>query len=88
MQRGFLIDMDGVIYRGRELNAGADRFINQLIDREIPFCFSRTIVSGPVAMSPCDCSAWAFAPKSSMCSLARWRRLDSWPNKSPRGQRM
>ncbi|MBL8827985.1 MAG: TIGR01457 family HAD-type hydrolase [Planctomycetaceae bacterium] len=39
MQRGFLIDMDGVIYRGRELITGADRFINQLIDREIPFLF-------------------------------------------------
>jgi NagD protein len=34
---GFLIDMDGVLYRGTELIAGADRFIRELRDREIPF---------------------------------------------------
>jgi NagD protein len=34
---GFLIDMDGVLYRGSELIAGADRFIAQLRAREIPF---------------------------------------------------
>ena len=39
MARGFLIDMDGVIYRGRELVAGADRFVNQLIVQQIPFFF-------------------------------------------------
>ncbi|QNN22733.1 HAD family hydrolase [Planctomycetales bacterium ZRK34] len=36
---GYLIDMDGVIYRGRELITGADRFINELIKRRIPFSF-------------------------------------------------
>ncbi|MFI4860054.1 MAG: HAD-IIA family hydrolase [Phycisphaerales bacterium JB063] len=36
---GFLIDMDGVIYRGSQLIPGADRFINQLRDRHIPFLF-------------------------------------------------
>ena len=30
MRHGFLIDMDGVIYRGREMVPGADRFINHL----------------------------------------------------------
>jgi len=39
MARGFLIDMDGVIYRGRELVRGADQFVNQLITRQIPFFF-------------------------------------------------
>lgn len=39
MTRGFLIDMDGVIYRGRELIAGADTFINQLLQRDVPFLF-------------------------------------------------
>lgn len=34
---GFLIDMDGVLYRGPERIDGADRFIRGLRDREIPF---------------------------------------------------
>ncbi len=36
---GFLIDMDGVLYRGAELIAGADEFVRQLRDRDIPFRF-------------------------------------------------
>jgi NagD protein len=36
---GFLIDMDGVIYRGKQLIPGADRFIASLLDRGIPFAF-------------------------------------------------
>lgn len=39
MQHGFLIDMDGVIYRGSEVVAGADRFVRQLREKEIPFLF-------------------------------------------------
>ena len=39
MRRGFLIDMDGVIYRGGELIPGADRFVRQLQENEIPFLF-------------------------------------------------
>src|SRR5436305_7163078 len=39
MKHGYLIDMDGVIYRGHELISGADRFVEQLRVREIPFCF-------------------------------------------------
>jgi NagD protein len=39
MDSGFLIDMDGVIYRGNELIPGADRFIAELLAREIPFLF-------------------------------------------------
>jgi len=39
MSRGFLIDMDGVIYRGSELIPGADRFIQSLLDKDVPFLF-------------------------------------------------
>lgn len=39
MQTGYLIDMDGVIYRGHELIPGADEFVNQLIEHDIPFLF-------------------------------------------------
>lgn len=39
MDCGFLIDMDGVIYRGNELIAGADRFVGELLARGIPFLF-------------------------------------------------
>ena len=37
MKHGYLIDMDGVLYRGTELIAGADVFIRQLRARDIPF---------------------------------------------------
>src|SRR5438034_2244670 len=36
---GYLIDMDGVIYRGSELIRGADRFIAELRRLEVPFLF-------------------------------------------------
>ena len=39
MKFGYLIDMDGVIYRGSELIEGARRFINELIEKDIPFLF-------------------------------------------------
>jgi NagD protein len=39
MKRGYLIDMDGVIYRGGELIAGADEFIHKLLEKSIPFLF-------------------------------------------------
>ena len=38
-QFGYLIDMDGVIYRGAKLIKGADRFIGDLLARNIPFLF-------------------------------------------------
>lgn len=34
---GYLIDMDGVIYRGSELVEGADRFLRELRAAEVPF---------------------------------------------------
>jgi NagD protein len=36
---GFLIDMDGVIYRGSELLPGAKEFIKKLLTEDIPFFF-------------------------------------------------
>lgn len=39
MNMGFLIDMDGVIYRGSEIIPGADRFIQKLMRENIPFIF-------------------------------------------------
>lgn len=36
---GYLIDMDGVIYRGHELIPGADRFIGNLRANDTPFLF-------------------------------------------------
>lgn len=39
MKTGFLIDMDGVLYRGNQLIPGADRFIQVLQERQTPFLF-------------------------------------------------
>ena len=39
MKKGFLLDMDGVIYSGAELIPGADTFIQNLRERKIPFLF-------------------------------------------------
>lgn len=39
MRQGFLIDMDGVIYRGGELIKGADIFVKKLLEKNIPFLF-------------------------------------------------
>ncbi|HEY5326011.1 MAG TPA: HAD-IIA family hydrolase [Mucilaginibacter sp.] len=39
MKQGLLIDMDGVIYSGETLIEGADKFIAQLIKKDIPFAF-------------------------------------------------
>ena len=39
MSRGYLIDMDGVIYRGGELIPGADAFIHRLAQEKIPYMF-------------------------------------------------
>lgn len=39
MTTGFLIDMDGVIYRGSALIPGAQQFITQLLDDDVPFLF-------------------------------------------------
>ena len=37
--RGYLIDMDSVIYRGSKLIPGSGLFIQILLEKEIPFPF-------------------------------------------------
>ncbi|MCT4560308.1 MAG: HAD-IIA family hydrolase [Crocinitomicaceae bacterium] len=39
MEKGFLIDMDGVIYGNNQLIPGADKFIAELQERKVPFMF-------------------------------------------------
>ena len=39
MKHGYLIDMDGVLYRGSEMIAGADAFVRELRRRDVPFRF-------------------------------------------------
>ncbi|MFV0442561.1 MAG: TIGR01457 family HAD-type hydrolase [Planctomycetaceae bacterium] len=39
MRRGFLIDMDGVIYRGGQVIAGAVKFVDRLLRNRVPFLF-------------------------------------------------
>lgn len=39
MKKGFLIDMDGVIYSGNNIIEGADNFIKRLQSEKIPFLF-------------------------------------------------
>jgi NagD protein len=38
-QMGFLLDMDGVVYRGNQMIPGADRFIDLLKKNQVPFLF-------------------------------------------------
>ena len=39
MKQGYLIDMDGVIYRGSQLIPGAAQFITELREQKVPFRF-------------------------------------------------
>jgi len=39
MREGYLIDMDGVLYRGSQLIPGAELFIKLLLERDSPFLF-------------------------------------------------
>src|SRR6187431_1738419 len=39
MSYGYLIDMDGVVYRGSRMVPGADRFIQELRRQNVPFLF-------------------------------------------------
>ncbi len=39
MSKAYLIDMDGVIYKGEEIIPGADIFLNTLLKENIPFMF-------------------------------------------------
>ncbi len=74
---GYLIDMDGVIYRGNELIPGADRFIADLREREVPFCFSRITRSELVAMWPRSWRGSESTWRKVTFLLALWPRRDS-----------
>jgi|GEM_PF-4369815 hypothetical protein len=37
--KGYLIDMDGVVYRGKGIIPGAQEFINSLVLNQVPFTF-------------------------------------------------
>lgn len=39
MVKGVLSDMDGVIYRGKQIIAGAQQFVDRLIGSQVPFLF-------------------------------------------------
>src|ERR1041385_5626871 len=39
MAKGYLLDMDGVIYRGSQMIPGAAEFIEQLVETATPFLF-------------------------------------------------
>ena len=39
MQKSIISDMDGVIYRGSQVIEGAKNFINQMLEKQIPFLF-------------------------------------------------
>lgn len=43
---GFLLDMDGVIYRGNQLIEGADTFLRKLKSLHIPYMFLTNISQG------------------------------------------
>mgnify|MGYP000526252198 CR=1 FL=1 len=55
---GFLVDMDGVIYRGSELISGAKDFIERLLEEDVPFFMSlvRLRVSG-IFVGQMNCKA-------------------------------
>ena len=65
--RGFLIDMDGVIYRGKDMIPGADDFIHRLNAERIPYLFLTNV------MSRLGCIAWVFRPTNSTSLRVPWR---------------
>ena len=78
MRRGFLIDMDGVIYRGGKLIPGADDLINRLIREEHPFLFltnNSQRTTRDVATSYPD---WGLRYLTHTFSLARWPPRNSY----------
>ena len=82
---GFLIDMDGVIYRGKQLIPGADRFIASLLDRDIPFLFLTNNSQRTRRDVATKLSRMGIAVEESTSSPARWRRPASSPRRSRSG---
>jgi NagD protein len=50
IRKGFLIDMDGVIYKGSEPIPGAVKFINDLREKNFHSFSSQTTAREPAAM--------------------------------------
>ncbi len=84
MRRGFLIDMDGVIYRGGELIPGADKFIQILLDRDIPFLFLTNNSQRTGTTSRRRSVAWGYPLTRNTCLPARWPRRFSCETKAGR----
>ena len=88
VKHGYLIDMDGVLYRGTELIPGAESFIRELRDAGHP-------VPLPHQQQPAHAArrggaswrAWASRSRRSTSSPARWRRPASWPSRSRAARR-
>ena len=76
MQRGFLIDMDGVVYRGGELIAGAAEFIAELQASETPFTFltnnSQRKADHRLAQRGAGNSSGRHDYSAVACGAARW----------------
>ncbi|YCM42835.1 HAD-IIA family hydrolase [Verrucomicrobiaceae bacterium 227] len=76
MKYGFLLDMDGVIYRGSRLIPGADRFIRRLRETETPFLFltnNSQRARRDVAMKLCRMGVEASEKDIFTCGMATAR---------------
>ena len=58
MKRGFLIDMDGVIYRSSQLIPGAVDFVKMLQRMRIPFLF----LTNNSQRTRRECCSWGVSP--------------------------
>ncbi len=75
---GFLLDMDGVIYRGNQLIPGADRFVGRLRSEGIPFRFltnNSQRTRRDVALKLCRLGLEAEADDVFTCAMATARFL-------------
>ena len=88
MRHGYLIDMDGVLYRGSELIPGADQFIRELRVRDIPFRFltnnsqrTRRDVAAKLAR---------MGVEKNLCAIVRFNNQDGFalfpPSMTPTGE--
>ena len=76
MEFGFLLDMDGVIYRGNQLIPGADEFVARLRREEIPFRFltnNSQRTRRDVALKLCRLGLEATADDVFTCAMATAR---------------
>ena len=78
---GYLIDMDGVIYRGSEPILGATEFIRSLQEREVPYLF----LTNNSAYTPLDVVVklrkFGIETGPGTFTLPRWRRRSSFSNR-------